>query len=169
MAISATDIKFYHSGGAGNSDPDASLGGAISTTEVTDDTLNNLFDDVSGAEHTAGDTEYRCFYVKNTHGSDSANSAKIWIETNTPAADDTVEIGLDLAGKNGTADTVADESTAPDPAVTVSTAANEGASLSLGTLAAGDYYAVWVKRIVSAGSTAQSSNSFVLKVKADTV
>ena len=34
MAIVAGDLKIYLSGGAGNSDPNASLGGIISSTEV---------------------------------------------------------------------------------------------------------------------------------------
>lgn len=168
MAVSASELKFYHSGGAGNSDPNASLGGAISSTEITDDTLQNLFDNVTGQEHTDGDTEYRCFYVKNDHSTDTAYNAKIFIQTNTPAADDTIQIGLDLAGKDGTADTIANESTAPSPAVTFANAADYANALDLGDLAAGDYYAVWVKRIVSAGSTAQANNSAILKVSVDT-
>ncbi len=63
MAIVSTDLLFYHSGGAGNSDPDASLGGIISTTQITDASDNNLFDDVTGDEASSGDTEYRGFYL----------------------------------------------------------------------------------------------------------
>jgi len=166
--IAASDIKFYLSGGAGNSDPDAALGGIISTTEITDDSLNNLFDNVSGEEHTAGDTEYRCFYVKNTNVTDTAYNVKIYIDTNTTAADDTINIGKDLAGVNGTADTIADESTAPDPAVTFSSADGIANAITLGNIAAGQVYAIWVKRIVSAGSTAQATNSAIIKVSLDT-
>ena len=168
MAIIASDIKFYLSGGAGNTDPNASLGGIISTTEITDDTLDNLFDNVSGAEHTAGDTEYRCFYVKNTNGTDTAYAVKLYIDTNTPAVDDTILIGLDLAGANATGDDIADESTAPSPAVTFVTAVDLANALSLGNLAAGVRYAIWVKRVVSAGSTAQANNSAILKISLDT-
>ena len=85
------------------------LGGAKSSVAVVDDTLNNLFDDVSGAEH-APETNYRCIFVKN----DSAETAgvKVYIETNTGAADDTINIGKDLSAPSDTADTIADESTA---------------------------------------------------------
>ncbi len=169
MPIVANDITFNLSGGAGNTDPNASLGGVMGTNAlIVDDTLNNLFDNVSGAEHTAGDTEYRCFYVKNTNATDTAYSVKIYIDTNTPAADDTVNIGKDLAGVSGTADTVADEGTAPDPAVTFSTATTLAVAIDLGNMSAGQYYAVWIKRIVSAGSTAQANNSAILKVSLDT-
>ena len=51
MAIAAGDINTYLSGGASNSDPDASLGGAKSSTEWTGGTLHDLFDAVSGDEN----------------------------------------------------------------------------------------------------------------------
>lgn len=173
MPIAPTDIKFYLSGGADNTDPDASLGGIISSTAVVDDTLNNLFDDVTGAEHAAGDINYRCIYVKND-SAETAENVKIYIDTNTPAEDDTINIGQDLAGAGdgattGVADTIADESTAPDPAVTFSAAADYANAIDLGTLTAGQVIGVWIKRIVTSGETAQAANSAILKVSVDTL
>lgn len=167
MSVLSTDLKFFLSGGADNTNPDASLGGVISTTQVTDNTLNNLFDNVSGAEHTAGDTNYRCIYVKNDSAS-IAYAAKLYIETNTPAADSEIQIGLDLSGAGGTADTIADEHTAPDPAVTFSTAADYAHALDLGNLAAGAVYAIWIKRIITAGDVSQANDNAVLKLAVDT-
>jgi len=168
MAILSTDIKFYLSGGASNADPDAALGGAKSSVAVVDDTLNNLFDDVSGAEHAAGDTNYRCIFVKND-SAETAAGVKVYIETNTQAVDDTVNIGKDLSAPSDTADTIADESTAPDPAVTFSAADGYANAIDIGTLTAGQSAAIWIKRIVSAGSTAQANNEFVLKVSLDSL
>ncbi len=173
MSILASDIKFFLSGGAGNTDPNAALGGIISSTAIVDDTLNNLFDDVTGAEHAAGDTNYRCFYVKND-SAETATNVRIYIDTNTTAADDTINIGKDLAGagdgaSTGVADTIADEDTAPDPAVTFTTAVDYANAILLGTLTAGQVHAVWVKRIVSAGETAQANNEAILKVSVDTL
>jgi len=70
MPIVSTDIEYRLSGGTTNTDPDASLGGAMSTAVgglITSGAANNLFDDVTGDESAAGDTEYRCFYVTNDH------------------------------------------------------------------------------------------------------
>ena len=53
----AVDLEYRLSGGAANSDPILSIGGAMSSVEVTGSTL---FDTVSSAEAAAGDTEYRC-------------------------------------------------------------------------------------------------------------
>lgn len=55
----AATLVFRLTGGASNSDPDASLGGVMSNTEISGTALNNLFDDVSPDEATSGSTEYR--------------------------------------------------------------------------------------------------------------
>lgn len=164
MPIAATDIKIYLSGGAGNSDVNASLGGIISTTELVDNSLHNLFDVVSSAEASAGDTEYRCIYVKNTHGTLTLQSAKTWIQTQS-----TVPLAIALAGEglNGTAETVADESTAPT-GETFSSPTVEGSALSFGDMAPGETYALWVRRTVPSSQAALSNDTAVLRVKGDT-
>jgi hypothetical protein len=162
MAIAASDIKLYASTNG--------LGGAITATELTDDTVANLFDNVSGAEASAGDTEYRAFYAKNTHATLTWTGVKHWIATNTDSTDDAITIGLDLAGviSTGAGDSIADESTAPDPAVTFSAAANEGAALVIGNMAAASYILIWVKRVVGASAAAVSNNHAHLTFTGDT-
>lgn len=167
MPITSSDIKYYLSGGASNSDPNAALGGAISSTQITDATVANLFDNVSSAETTAGDTEYRCLYVKNTHATLTLQSAKVYINTNTPSGDTSAEIGLGTSAVNGTEQTVANESTAPS-SVTFSTAAGVGNALSIGNIPAGQHKAIWVKRIVNAGAAAYNADSVIIRVEGDT-
>jgi len=160
MAIVATDIKMYLSGGGSNSTPSSSLGGAISTTTQTGSSINDLWDDISAAETLAGDTEYRCIYVKNTHATLTLTSAVVWIETQTPATDTSIEIGLGTAAISGTEQTVANESTAPS-GVTYTALTGSGNSLSIGNLAAGAYKAIWIKRVVTASGSAYNSDSYV--------
>lgn len=167
MPITSTDLKFHLSGGAANSDPNAALGGAISTTQIVDATVANLFDNVGSAESAAGDTEYRCFYVKNTHATLTLQAAKVYIQTNTPSADTSAEIGLGTSAVNGTEQTVANESTAPS-AVTFSTAAGSGNALSIGNIPAGQHKAIWLKRIVNAAAAAYNSDSVIIRVEGDT-
>ncbi len=167
MPIASSDIKYYLSGGSSNSDPNAALGGAISSTQITDATVANLFDNVSSAETTAGDTEYRCLYVKNTHATLTLQSAKVYINTNTPSSDTSAEIGLGSSAVNGTEQTVANESTAPT-SVTFSTAAGSGNALSIGNIPAGQHKAIWVKRIVNAGAAAYNADSVIIRVEGDT-
>ena len=170
MPIASSDIQYRLSGGASNTDPNAALGGAISTAGgglITTDTLNNVWDNVSGAESSAGDTEYRAIFIKNNHGSLTLTSAKIWISSNTTSADDTIEIALAGEGINNTIETVANESTAP-AGETFSAPTSFGTGLSLGNLAAGQAHGVWIKRIVSAAAAAANANPYTLSVQGET-
>ena len=166
MPIISTDIVYRLSGGAGNSDPNASLGGVKSSTAVGAG-LHNLFDVVSSAEASTGDTEYRCVYVHNNHGTLTMQSAKIWISSNTPSTDTSVEIALGSSAVNGTETSVANENTAPS-GPTFSAPASEGAALSIGDIPAGQHKAVWIKRIVNAGASAYNSDGCTLTTKCDT-
>ena len=151
VVFTSANLALHHSGGA-------DIGGAIGAV-LTDDALNNLWDDVSSDDASAGDTEYRCTYVKNTHGSLSVANVKVEIDTDP--IESNWEIALGAAGKNGTETAIADEDTAPSGPVFGTTA------LSLGTLAAGDFYPIWVKRIVSAGAGAATPDSGVLNILGD--
>ena len=151
MAIISTDIVYRLSGGAANSDPNASLGGAKSSTVAG----TNIFDDVSSAEATAGDIEYRCVYVHNGHATLTYLGSKIWIQANTPSTSTDIFVGLGTAGLNATEQTIANE------AVDFST------GLSIGDIPAGQHFSVWVRRNVTAGA-AGAADSFTLRIQGDT-
>lgn len=163
MPIVAGDIEYRLSGGAANSNPAASLGGAKSSTEAVAATL---FDDVSGAESAAGDTEYRCIYIQNNHGTLTLQNAVIWIQSNSTSIHTEIQIALGGEGKNGTAETVANENTAP-AGESFALCANKGAGLSLGNLAPAEYYPVWIRRVVTAGAAA-AADTFTIRVEGDT-
>ena len=57
-----------------------SLGGVKSSTAIRAG-LHNLFDVVSSAESSAGDTEYRCFYIHNAHATLTMQNSVIWIQS----------------------------------------------------------------------------------------
>jgi hypothetical protein len=162
MAIASTDIQYRLSGGAGNTSPAASLGGAKSTTAAS----ASIFDDVSSSEAVAGDTEYRCIYVHNAHGSLPLIGATLWIPTNTPSTTTTVDVGVGTSVVNGTEQVVADENTAPS-GVTFVAAASQGAGVALGDIPAGQSRAVWLRRTVQAG-TGAASDSATIRVTGDT-
>lgn len=163
MPILSTDIIYRLSGGASNSSQIASLGGIKSTTTAV---ASTFFDDVTSAEASSGDIEYRCFYVHNNHGTLSLTSPVIWIQTNTPSTDTTVDIGIGSSAVNGTEQTVANENTAPT-SVTFSAPSSFGTGLALGDIPAGQHRAVWVRRTVNAGAAAYA-DSFTLRVQGDT-
>jgi hypothetical protein len=163
MPIVNTDIKYRLSGGANNAVPASSLGGAKSSTEVSTD----LFDDVSSAEASTGEFEYRCIYVHNNHGSLTMESTKIWIQSNTPSTDTAITIGLGSSAINGTEQTVPDEGSAPS-GVSFTSPASEGAALPIGNIPFGQHKAVWIRREVKASSAAYNNDGFTLRVKCDT-
>lgn len=160
MPIASSDIQYRLSGGAANSSAAASLGGAKSSTAVP----SGLFDDVTSTESGAGDTEYRCFYVHNNHGTLSLQNAVVWISANTTGS--RIAIGVGSSAINGTEQTVADESTAPT-SVTFSQPASKGAGLSLGTIPAGQHKAVWIRRIIAA-ATGASNDTYTIRAEGDT-
>lgn len=166
MPITATEIQFRLSGGAANASGNASLGGEISANAAPE-SLNGLFDHVTGAEAAAGDAEYRCIYLRNGHASLTWYGVKTWIGTQSPAAGTAMQIGLGTSAVNGTEQTVADEQAAP-VGVTFADAADEGAALVIGDIPAGQHKAIWVKRAVAPGAAAYNADGFVLSVKGDT-
>jgi hypothetical protein len=166
MPIAASDIDYHYSGdGTAN----GSLGGARHSNQVTDNVDNNLFDDVSGAEHTAGDVEYRCIYVRNNHGSLTLTNAVVWIHSDTTGAESDISIAVGTAAVNGTEQTVADESTAPTGVSWSDAATSRAAGLSLGNLPFGEHKAVWIRRTITAGSTPQAADTCAVRAGGDTL
>ena len=113
---------------------------------------NEVHDDISKAEAAAGDTEYRCLYLKNEHPTDTMYNVGIYLKSDYEGAD-SMELGADLAGVDGTADTIGDEGTAPDPAVSFSAPTSEPTGIVLGDLPAGSVVAFWIKRTVPSTTT----------------
>ena len=166
MPIVPADIQLRLSGGAANANPNASLGSAISANAVGAG-LHNLFDVVSGAESAAGDTEYRCIYVRNGHASLTLYGAVVFISSNTPSAGTDAAIGVGTSAINGTEQTVANENTAPT-GVTFSQPTTAATGLALGDLGPGQHKAVWVRRTVSAGAAAYNNDGVTLAIQGDT-
>ncbi len=179
MAIAASDIKFKLSvktGSAGNSvsgTPAGSLGKYISTTEITDATLNNLFDDVSGDENAASDVEYRCIFVHNAHATLTWTSVVAWLSAEVSggaaaaiAIDDLPDSAI--GDSNAQADEIADESTAPGAGVgSFSSPVTKGTGLALGDIAPGYCRAIWVRR-TAANTGAVDNDGVTIKCEGDT-
>lgn len=168
MPIASSEIHYRLSGGGANTDPNASLGGAKSSTQITDNTLNNLWDNVSGDQSAAGLTEYRCIYIHNANTTAlTLQSPVIWISALTASADDEVDIAIGSSAVNGTEQSIANEATAPS-GVTFSRPTSKATGLALGDIPAAQHRAVWIRRTVNAGAAAFTSNSYTLRVEGDT-
>ena len=174
MAITNTNLKWFYSGGASNSDPSLSFGGTKSSETLALTLLNNLFDNVSGDEAVAGRTEYRLLYFQN----DDADSdglmtpVKLWI-VNQPTGQDSMEIGLAYGSgspKNAVEPAPANDTSAP-PNVSFSAPSSKGTGISLPSppYTTGQFIGVWFKRIVPSGASVAVSDGFQWRIEGDTV
>lgn len=167
MPIVAADVGLMLSiktGAAGGSatqpDPNQSLGKYVSTTVISGTSLNNLFDDISGAENTASVTDYRCFFIQNNHATLTMIGAAVWVQSQV-ASGAVCQIGVDptaasaLGSVAAQAVSIATELAVPAGVAFVD-AATSPAAVLLGNITPGQVRAVWVKR--SAQNTAAVNN-----------
>lgn len=179
MAIVTGDllVKLSVSAAAGNTtaqgDPNASLGDQISTTALTDNTLHNLFDVITGDENAASDVEYRCLFVHNNHGSLAWQNPTLWItaEVSNGAAaafawDSTAASAVGSASAQAL--TVANENTAPAGPLSFSSPTSKASGIQLGAnISAGNVKGFWVRR--TAGNNAALDNDGVtFRIEGDT-
>lgn len=160
----AASLAFRLSGGSGNTDHAASIGGAMSTTAASADAI---FDIVGADEASAGDVEYRKVFIYND-GDVDFDEARVWISDQPTVG--AYAMALDGAGKNADGDTAADEDTPPS-GETFTTPTDYAGGLSLGAMAAGDRYAVWLRRTIGAASSgvALGSNAAQFSARGDYV
>ncbi len=168
MPILPSDIQYFLSGGASNTNPNLSLGGAISTTQFLNKAQDNIFADVQGGEAAAGSIKYRCLYVKNNNATLTMQNTVFFVNVNTLSTDDTIRIGIGTSGLNGTEQTIADENTAPI-GVSFSAPTTNGSGLSLGNIPPGQTWALWFQRIVSGPvATVYFGNTFLFEIDCNT-
>jgi len=177
MPIIASDLQFRFSvktGAAGDTTAgtgNGSLGKYVSTTQLTDGALHNLFDVVTGDENAANDVEYRCIFILNNHGSLTLENAVVWL-TGEVAGGATAAVGVDTtaASAKGSASAqaleVADEDTAPG-GVSFSAPPTKGTGLSLGNIASGQVKAIWIRR-TAANSAALDNDGVTINIAGDT-
>lgn len=152
--LSGADIAFRLSGGASNTSPANSYGGAKSTTEVGQD----LLDTVSNSESISGVTaEYRLTYVHNSHAVFSAN-VKTWISEQLTGGL-SFAIGWATEAAGSTVAQPPDDKTAP-VGVTFSTPADLASAIDGGTVGPGQGKGLWLKRIVDPLTSPSTNNAW---------
>lgn len=180
-AITSAEIKFRLSvktGAAGNSTagtPAGSLGKYVSTTDLSGTALNNLFDDISGAENAASTVDYRCVFVYNTNTANALENAVLYLQGGDPAGGANVAIAVDTTATSaaGAAPAQALEATtetapgAPITGLAYSAPTTSGTGLALGTIPAGNVKAFWVRRSAT-NSAAVNNETVTFAVTGDT-
>lgn len=177
MPIVAGDIKFKltvnTTPGNGNAqaDPNDSIGGWMSSTEITDATLHNLFDVITGAENAASTVDYRCIAIHNDHASLTWQSVFVWLSSEV-AGGASAAIALDGIGvtaenaAGAQMERIANETTAPS-GESFSAPTSKGTGLSVGNVAANSCFGLWVRR-TAANTAAASNDGVTIRAEGDT-
>ena len=178
MAIVQGDLLFHYTGAVSHeavqTDPDASLGDYRASSLITTGVDNNVFDDVSGAEASAGDTEYRGIAFHNNHGTLPLTATVAWIQVDTGNGEDDISFKLEAPSASevtGAVQTIANESTEPTGGTwsdATSKATGEDCPLVSNEVGVDEWFCIWLRRVISASAGAQAAESVTMRVEGDT-
>lgn len=137
------------------------LGGAATSTQLSATALNNLWDNVTPDEASAGDNEYRAIDIYNA--GDAAATSVAFYCNGTPSAGTDILAAIESSPTNSTT-AIANESTAPSVSGSF-TAYTSASKLTLPGIAAGAYVRLWLKRTVGASTANLSGDGTTLSVE----
>jgi len=179
MPIQSSDIQYKYSvttGTTGNTTVGTAAGSNgrfISTTQLTDAVLNNLFPDVTGDENAAQNLDYKCIFVHNAHPTLVLQRTVIWLATEVAGGADTA-IALDNIGvvpvgqgPGAQAAQIANKNTAPTGTTAFGSPTTKATGLAIGDIAPGSVIAIWVRRTAK-NTPAQNNDGVTLRVEGDT-
>lgn len=161
MAIVTTDIQFLLSAPQASSGytkagvPGNSLGLYVSTTQVSQTQLNNMFSDITGAQNAAGQVDYTCLFIFNNNASQSMLNPVAWIPSGLLGAQNTsvFAIGADptvptvLGSSAAQADVISNPTVVPSGVTTwAAPSLTYSGGVALPTIPAKYVQAVWIRR-----------------------
>jgi len=183
LVLTNADLVWYYTNAATTiSNATASLGGTISTSTIESALANNVFDDVTGVEGTAGESHYRAIALRDTSNNDNYLAYKVWIEGYTRAGSDadTIYFGLEtISGTPSSIQDVDDEFTPPNTANfstsptglawVIEGSPSETITPSGNTLVAGgaDWVGIWLWRTIPVGASTYSNRSCTIKFQGE--
>jgi hypothetical protein len=175
--ITSGEILYKYSiktGSAGNSTasaPGTSLGKYISTSQWAGGSLNDLYDDVSGAENAGSIVDYRCIFIHNSNANNALQNAVAWISgevgggTSIAIAVDNIAASA-IGSSSAQAAEIANETTAPSGVGAFSSPTTQGTGIALGSIPAGQCRAIWIRR-TAANSAAVNNDGVTISVGGD--
>lgn len=166
MPILTTDMKVFKTVNG--------LGGAITGDESVSGVSGNVFDVFSGAETAAGGVFYACVYLKNNHGSLTAQNITAWIDSESAHAGVNASFAIGQSAVNGVESTIVNENTAPagvtfsdtDTTTTGETVAD--ASFAIADIPFGQHQALWLRLTIDAATAAKTGYQINTKFQFDT-
>jgi len=150
MAVQDGEVIYFYTNAATSSNPEASLGGAISTASIPSAVANNLFDTITAPEAASGSVKYRVIAAKNTNGIDTSLSTLLY-QVSRISGDVSFEIALGKTG--GTAELLANEDTTPTTVTAFSQVEGTDNGFNQIDLTPTNHIFLFIKRIVPAGAS----------------
>lgn len=160
----AAILEIRLTGGPSNADPDASLGGAMSSDTMEASGVNNLFDNVIPEEAVNGDEEYRAIDIYNS-GDATAEVVSVYISSETSSSNTFLDFYNDGTTHDGSdqGDTIADEGTEPTGATWSHNLS--GNKLSLPDIPVSNATRLWIRRTVVAGASNTTNDNGIFTVE----
>lgn len=149
-----------------------SLGDQISTTAWAGGVINDLFDNVSGAENAASTADYRCIFVTHSNTLNALEGAYLFLSAEV-AGGASIAIAVDNLAASAVgaavaqAATIASETTPPTGVGAFVSPITIGTALALGNIPVGFCRAVWIRR-TAANTVAVNADGATLVVGGDT-
>jgi hypothetical protein len=170
-AFVASDITARFSGlGGALEDRVLNKGGDIGANEIVTSLLYNFAPDadriIIGPPGTPSGqwALYYPFYLLNTHPVQTVVNVKIWIYRAMSDPNLALAIGFDPAGKNGVAQNIPNQTTAPTGVTFVSPFTEVSTTvLTIPVFAAGDKQCIWIKQYGNKGIASIPQVSYGLK------
>lgn len=171
-------MKFFYTGNQkarlAQQLPERSLGGYPSTSEIPDGLLSNLFDQISLLTRQVNKPEYRVIVIYNDDTVDYTN-LKAWFdyEQNSDEVNAAYfELGYASMRVDSCGDPYVDRlgnGSAQPRGVTLSPADGVGSELTLANLPAGQYLAIYLKRVINSSSLTPRSDADLLAIMNQTL
>jgi hypothetical protein len=177
-AITSAEIVFRYTvvtGSAGDSTAgtaNGSLGKYASTTAWAGGSLNDLFDDISGAENAASTVDYRGIAILNNNASNVLENPVVYISAETAGgASIAVAVDSTATSAKGSASAqmlqIANETTAPAGPLSFSSPTTIGTGLALSNIPTSNVKGIWIRR-TAANSAALSADGVTIAITGDT-
>lgn len=174
-------LKLYYTGASTfegtQLDKDKSLGGLISSSEISNSLIGNLFGDISPYAVQLNKKEIRVFVIKNT-ALVTKSGLKVWIsypdndDSESIQDDSLYEIGYGEVTANDCGDLTVEALTsiyATPYTVTFQSAVGQASALSLPDLTAGSYLGIFIRRILNPDLQQPLSDDDLLEILEGTI
>lgn len=177
MSIQPTDIKKRYSvaAAAGNTTAGTaptSLGDQVSTTDIPNNSLGNIFGDITGDESAAGVVKYRCIFIGNEHATLTLQAADVSV-VNQVANGASIAVAVDNIAASPKGSASAQATTIPnETTVPVAVGAFGTGPVVIGDIPAGSVRAVWIRQTTPIGATSplpDGVDAFDLLINGDTL